>query len=81
VGSWVTIDDGSYLAVSRSGSAVGGPIAIAVGVGVLSGLFLGTWAAFVSKTHLFEELDRKLDARSGSVDAKQPFRSGRSEDQ
>jgi hypothetical protein len=56
---------------------VGGPIAIAVGVGVLSGLFFGTWAAFVSKTHLFEELDRKLDARSGSVDANAPFRSGR----
>jgi hypothetical protein len=68
------------LAVSRSGSAVGGPIAIAVGVGVRSGLFFGTWAACVSKTHLFEELDRKLDARSGSVDANAPFRSGRSED-
>jgi hypothetical protein len=37
------------FAVSRSGSALGGPIAMAVGLGVLSGLFFGSWAAFVAK--------------------------------
>jgi cation transporter-like permease len=50
------------FAVSRSGSPLGGPIAMAVPVGVLSGLFFGTWAAFVSKTHLFEEMDRNVDS-------------------
>jgi hypothetical protein len=61
VGVWVGL---VAFAVSRSGSALGGPIAMAVGV--LSGLFFGSWAAFVAKTHLFEELDRKADPRGGS---------------
>jgi hypothetical protein len=42
---------------------------MAVGVGVLSGMFFGSWAAFVAKTHLFEELDRKGDPRGGSSGA------------
>ena len=55
-----------------------GPIAMAVGVGVLSGLFFGSWAAFVAKTHLFEELDRNVDPRNGSSGADAPDSSGRS---
>jgi hypothetical protein len=42
---------------------------MAVGVGVLSGLFFGSWAGFVAKTHLFEELDRNVDPRGGSSGA------------
>jgi hypothetical protein len=75
VGVWVGL---IAFAVSRSGSALGGPIAMAVGVGVLSGLFFGSWAAFVAKTHVFEELDRKVDSRDGSTAADAPDSSGRS---
>lgn len=60
------------FAVSRSGSALGGPIGMAVVVGLLSGLFFGTWAAFVRKTHLFEEMDRKVDPGKGSAGADTP---------
>jgi hypothetical protein len=66
------------FAVSRSGSPLGGPIAMAVVVGVLSGLFFGTWAAFVSKTHLFEEMDRNVDSGGGSAGADARNSSGRS---
>jgi hypothetical protein len=53
---------------------------MAVGVGVLSGLFFGSWAAFVAKTHLFEELDRKVDPTARSSGAETRDRSGRSSD-
>src|SRR5947199_5391135 len=33
----------------------------------LSGLFFGTWAAFVGKTHLFEEMDRTVDQENASA--------------
>ena len=66
------------FAASRSGSALGGPIAMAVGVGVLSGLFFGSWAAFVAKTHLFEEMDRTVDPGNGSWSAETPDAAGRS---
>jgi len=69
VGIWVGL---IAFAVSRSGSALGGPMAMAVCVGVLSGLFFGSWAAFVAKTHLFEELDRKIDPRAGSARSARP---------
>jgi hypothetical protein len=77
VGVWVGL---IAFAVSRFGSALGGPIAMAVGVGVLSGLFFGSWAAFVAKTHLFEELDRKVDPTARSSGAETRDRSGRSSD-
>ena len=51
------------FAVNRAGSARGGPLAMAAAVGVLSGLFFGTWAGFVSTTHAFEEFDRGVDRR------------------
>ena len=69
VGVWVGLVG---FAVSRTGSALGGPIAMAVGVGVLSGLFFGTWAAFVGKTHLFEEMDRTVDQEKASASANAP---------
>ena len=75
VGVWVGL---VAFAVSRTGSALGGPIAMAVAVGVLSGLFFGTWAAFVAKTHLFEELDRKVDPTARSSGADAPDTSARS---
>ncbi len=75
VGVWVGL---VAFAVSRSGSALGGPIAMAVGVGVLSGLFFGSWAAFVAKTHLFEEMDRKIDSGRGNPGADARDSPGRS---
>jgi hypothetical protein len=75
VGVWVGL---VAFAVSRSGSALGGPIAMAVAVGVLSGLFFGTWAAFVAKTLLFEAMDRTVDPGKGSWSAETPDAAGRS---
>jgi hypothetical protein len=69
VGVWVGL---IAFAVSRAGAAMGGPIGMAVGVGVLSGLFFGSWAAFVAKTHQFEELDRKTDSTAGNSGADAP---------
>ena len=66
------------FAVSRTGSALGGPIAMAVVVGLLSGLFFGTWAAFVGKTHLFEEMDRTVDPGKASAGAETSDTEGRS---
>jgi membrane protein implicated in regulation of membrane protease activity len=66
------------FAVSRAGSALGGPIAMAVVVGLLSGLFFGTWAAFVGKTHLFEEMDRTVDRGKGSSGSETHDTAGRS---
>jgi hypothetical protein len=77
VGVWVGL---VAFAVSRSGSALGGPIAMAVCVGALSGLFFGSWAAFVAKTHLFEEMDRTVDPGSGSWSAETSDAAGRSPD-
>jgi hypothetical protein len=66
------------FAVSRTGSALGGPIGMAVVVGLLSGLFFGTWAAFVGKTHLFEEMERTVDPGKMSSGAETPDAAGRS---
>jgi hypothetical protein len=66
------------FAVSRTGSALGGPIGMAVLVGLLSGLFFGTWAAFVGKTHLFEEMDRTVDQEKASASAESSDTAGRS---
>ena len=68
------------FAVSRTGSALGGPIGMAVVVGLLSGLFFGTWAAFVGKTHLFEEMDRTVDPGKASSGAETSDTTGRSPD-
>lgn len=55
IGVWVGL---VAFAVSRTGASLGGPLAMAAGIGVLSGLFFGTWAGFVATTHAFEEFDR-----------------------
>jgi hypothetical protein len=55
------------LAVSAAGAALAGPLAMAAGIGVLTGLLFGAWAGFVSKTHTFEELDRLGNARRRSA--------------
>ena len=55
-----------YLAVSDVKTGLGGPLAMAAAVGVLTGLFFGSWAGFVSNTHAFEELDRKANLRRRS---------------
>jgi hypothetical protein len=46
------------LAVSGTSAALAGPLAMAAGLGVLTGAFFGAWAGFVSNTHTFEDLDR-----------------------
>src|SRR5437773_11392635 len=53
VGLWV----GLIALAVRHSTQMAGPIAMAIGIGVLNGLFFGTWAAFVATTHTFEELD------------------------
>ncbi len=67
VGVWMGLVG---FAVSRAGASLAGPLAMAAGVGVLSGLFFGTWAAFVATTHAFEEFDRKA-ASGGAAQAPQ----------
>ena len=47
-----------FLGVRDTGTALVPPLAMAAAVGVLTGLFFGSWAGFVSNTHAFEELDR-----------------------
>lgn len=66
------------FSVNRSGSPLGGPIAMAVVVGLLSGVFFGTWAAFVGKTHLFEEMDRNVDPGKVNSGAESSDTAGRS---
>ena len=47
--------------VSYESAPRGGPLAMAAAVGVLAGLFFGTWVAFVFKGHAFDELDRRAN--------------------
>ena len=47
------------LAVSRTGTAIAGPIATGAGTGALAGLFFGTWAGFVASVREFEDLERR----------------------
>jgi len=54
IGLWVGL---IALALRHSRTHAAGPITMAVGIGVLNGLFFGTWAAFVATTHTFDELD------------------------
>jgi hypothetical protein len=52
-----------FLALNGTGTDLAGPLAMAAGIGVLTGFFFGAWGGFVSKTHAFEELDRKSNLR------------------
>ena len=49
------------LAVRQSAN-MAGPIAMAVGIGVLNGVFFGTWAGFVASNDTFDELDHLADS-------------------
>jgi hypothetical protein len=51
------------LALNGTDAELAGPLAMAAGIGVLSGLLFGSFAGFISKTHTFEELDRESHAR------------------
>jgi hypothetical protein len=52
-----------FLALHGTDTDLPGPLAMAAGIGVLTGLFFGAWGGFVSKTHTFEELDRQANLR------------------
>jgi hypothetical protein len=52
------------------------PINVLVWVGLVA--FFGTWAAFVGKTHLFEEMDRNVDPGKVNSGAESSDTAGRS---
>ncbi len=60
IGLWVGL---VALAVHDT-SSMGGPIAMAVGIGVLNGVFFGTWAGFVVTNETIDEVDELADATS-----------------
>jgi hypothetical protein len=61
------------FAVSRTGASLAGPLWMAAGVGVLTGLLFGSWAGFVARTHEFEEMDRTFSHRDvGAERARRP---------
>ncbi len=49
------------LALSDTKTGLVAPLAMAAGIGILTGLFFGTWAGFVSKTHTLDDLDRRAN--------------------
>jgi hypothetical protein len=57
IGVWVGLIG---FAASRAGASLAGPLWMAAGVRVLTGLLFGSWAGFVARTHEFEEMDRKV---------------------
>jgi hypothetical protein len=57
IGMWV----GLIALAVRHSAHMAGPIAMAVGIGVLNGLFFGTWAGFVASNDTFDELDQLAD--------------------
>jgi hypothetical protein len=57
IGLWV----GLIALALRHTAHMAGAIDMAVGIGLLNGLFFGTWAGFVATTHTFEELDHMPD--------------------
>ena len=57
IGIWVGL-----IALAVRGSAhMAGPISMAVGIGVLNGVFFGTWAGFVADNGTFDELEHLAD--------------------
>src|SRR5207244_803436 len=63
--SWVSVPISVVIWVGLIGLAVGNKhpdwpvwVGMATGIGILSGLFFGAWAGFVTQTHRLEELDR-----------------------
>jgi hypothetical protein len=53
IGIWV----GLIALAVRNSAQMAGPIGMAVGIGVLSGLYLGTWAGSVASSDSFDELE------------------------
>jgi len=58
IGIWV----GLIALAVRHSAQMAGPIAMAVGIGVLNGVFFGTWAGFVASNDTFDELDQLADS-------------------
>jgi len=58
IGLWV----GLVALAVRDASSMGGPIAMAVGIGVLNGVFFGTWAGFVMTNDTIDDVDDLADA-------------------
>jgi hypothetical protein len=50
------------LALAGTSTGLVGPLAMGAGIGILTGVFFGTWWGFVSQTHTFEDLDHELNA-------------------
>jgi hypothetical protein len=48
------------LALRSQDPRWGAWLGMAVGIGVLAGLFFGVWAAFVTKAHLLDEIDQPV---------------------
>jgi hypothetical protein len=57
IGIWV----GLVALAVRHTAHMSGPIVMAVGIGVLNGVFFGTWAGFVASDNTFDELDHLAD--------------------
>ena len=57
IGFWV----GLIALAVRHSAHTAGTIGMAVGIGVLNGVFFGTWAGFVATTDTIDELDHKPD--------------------
>jgi hypothetical protein len=60
IGMWV----GLVALAVRHSSSMGGAIAMAVGIGVLNGVFFGTWAGFVMTNDTIDEVDDLADTHS-----------------
>jgi hypothetical protein len=56
IGFWVGL-----IALAVHSAHAAGAIGMAVGIGVLNGVFFGTWAGFVASNDTFDELDHLAD--------------------
>jgi hypothetical protein len=61
IGLWVGL---IALAV---GHASAGTIGMAIGIGVLNGVFFGTWAGFVATTDAIDQLETDSDGHHGDA--------------
>jgi hypothetical protein len=61
IGFWV----GLIALAVRDASA--GTIGMAIGIGVLNGVFFGTWAGFVATTDAIDELETESDGHHGDA--------------
>jgi hypothetical protein len=47
------------VAAWNAGTAIAGPVVMGAGIGVLAGIFFGTWAGFVASVKEFEDLEHR----------------------